>query len=150
LPVKRFHFRLERLLEIRAFREREWLARLAEASGHCARVARQIRANADARQAAFGTDARRGYELDLELLTYRDHYITRLGVEKRHLQEELADRKRQRDEVQKKYLEVSRDRKILDKLKERKAAEYYAHGRREEFKVQDDLSCDRYIRSRSE
>jgi flagellar FliJ protein len=158
--VKQFHFRLERLLEIRAFRERGWLAKLAEASGHCARVARQLRANTEARQGAFGIDARRGYRqpggygqpggypLDLDLLTYRERYIARLGAEKHRLNEELENRKRQRDEVQKKYLEVSKDRKILDKLKERKAAEYYAHGRREEFKAQDDLSCDRFIRSR--
>lgn len=156
--MKRFHFRLERFLEIRAFRERQWLARLAEASGHCVRVARQIQANADARHQAFGTDARVGAgrearvgrELDLQLLAYREHYIARLGVEKRRLVEELENRRRKRDEVQKQYVEVSKERKILDKLKERKAAEYYAHGRREEFKTQDDLSCDRFIRGREE
>lgn len=150
--MKRFHFRLERLLEIRAFRERQWLAKLAEASGHCVRLARQIQANLEARREAFATDPRRrdgqGPELDLQLLAYREHYLTRLGVEKRRLAEELGNRRRARDEVQKQYVEVSKERKILDKLKERREAEYYAHGRREEFKTQDDLSCDRFIRGR--
>lgn len=148
MPVKRFHFRLERLLEIRAFRERQWLARLAEASGHFARVGREIHSNAAARRGAFDVEARRGSELDLAMLTYRERYLSRLTEENRRLREELEQRRRRREEVQKKYLEVSRDRKILDKLKERKAAEYYAHGRREEFKAQDDLNCDRYIRGK--
>lgn len=146
--MKRFRFRLERLLEIRAFRERQWLARLAEASGHFARVGREIRDNAAARRGAFDLEARRGSQLDLEMLTYRERYLSRLSAENRRLQEELEQRRRRREEVQKSYLEASRERKILDKLKERRAAEYYADGRREEFKAQDDLSGDRYIRGR--
>ncbi len=39
-----------------------------------------------------------------------------------------------------KYLEASKERKVLDKLKERRAGDYYEHQRDEEFKAVDDLN----------
>jgi flagellar FliJ protein len=148
--VKRFHFRLERLLELRAYREREWLAKLAEAAGHCVRVNRSLRQNSDATAAAFGSDFREGLEVDLSLLMYREQYLARLGVERRHLEDELQRRLARKDEVQKRYLEISRDRKILDKLKERREREFYREQRQEEFKVMDDANGSRYVRARLE
>lgn len=144
--MKRFRFRLERLLEIRAHRERQWLAKLAEASGHCLRLSREIDQKSDAARGAFLTEVKRGAELDLALLNYRDRYIERLGKEKRRLKQELDRRVQHREEVQKKYGEVSREKKILEKLKERRQAEYYAGARLEEFKVQDDLNSGQFAR----
>jgi flagellar FliJ protein len=146
--VKRFRFRLERLLELRAHREREWLNKLAEAAGHCVRVKRSLNENASAADAAFGTAFRGETRVDLSLLMYREQYLTRLGVERRHLEEELQQRLVRKEEVQKKYLEVSRDRKVLDKLKERREREFYQEQKREEFKAMDDISSSRYVRAR--
>jgi flagellar FliJ protein len=144
--VKRFHFRLERLLEIRSYRERQWLAKLAAASGLCSRLSRRIAEKAEAARGAFYLDPRTGNELDLSLLAYREHYINRLGQEQGRLREELKERTRQRAQVQSKYQEVSRDKKVLEKLKEKRESDYYSQAKLEEFKEVDDLNSSRFVR----
>jgi flagellar FliJ protein len=86
--------------------------------------------------------------VDLSLLAYREQYLNRLGLERRLLEEELQERLARKDEVQATYLEHSRDRKVLDRLKERKAREFYREQRREEFKAMDDANGSRYLRGR--
>jgi flagellar FliJ protein len=148
--VKRFRFRLERLLELRAHREREALNKLAEAAGHCVRVSRNLKENASAATAAFWTGDREERRVDLSLLMYREQYLSRLGFERRRLEEELQERLARKEEVQKRYLEVSRDRKVLDKLKERREREFERAQKQEEFKAMDDVSSSRYARARVE
>jgi flagellar FliJ protein len=144
--VKRFHFRLERLLEIRSYRERQWLAKLAAASGLCSRLMRRISETGEAARGAFYIESRRGVKLDLSVLNCRELYIKRLGQEQRKLEEELEEKMRQRSEVQKKYQEVSRDKKVLEKLKDKRESDYYTRARLEEFKEVDDLSSSQFIR----
>jgi flagellar FliJ protein len=146
--VKRFHFRLERLLDIRSYRERQWLAKLAAASGLCSRLARRITENGEAARGAFYIDPRRGQELDLSLLTYREHYIIRLGQEQVKLKEELEEKMRQRAQVLSKYQEVSRDKKVLEKLKDKRESDYYCQARLEEFKEVDDMNSSQFVRKR--
>ena len=146
--MKRFHFRLERILEIRAYRERQWLAKLAAASGICTRLNRKIAENGEASRGAYFIDFKRGEALDLSTLAYRENYINRLGVEQTQLRKRLERELRQRTEVQKKYQEVSRDKKVLEKLKEKRESDYYARAKLEEFKDADDLNSSRFIRKR--
>ncbi len=144
--MKRFHFRLERLLELRSYRERQWLAKLAAASGHCIRLSQRITEASVAARGAFYTDIKRGRELDLSLLTYREHYINRMNLEQKKLKKELEEKLRRRSEVQKKYQEVSRDKKVLEKLRSKRESEYYAQAKLEEFKIADDLNSSQFIR----
>ena len=146
--MKRFHFRLERLLALRAHREKESLARLAEAAGHCVRVRRSLEDNETATGAGFRSGFLENTRVDLSLLVYREQYLNRLGAERRRLEEELQERLARKDEVQATYLEHSRDRKILDRLKERRAREFYREQRKEEFKAMDDANGSRYLRGR--
>ena len=144
--MKRFHFRLERLLEIRSHRERQWLVKLAAASGLCARLMRKISETGEAARGAFYIDSRKGNELDLSVLTYRENYINRLGRERKSLERELEERKRQHSEVQQKYQEVSRDKKVLEKLKEKRESGYYKQAKLGEFKEVDDLNSSQFLR----
>lgn len=144
--MKRFHFRLERLLELRSYRERQWLAKLAAASGHCVRLSRRITEAGVAARGAFYTNIKKGHELNLSLLTYREHYINRMNLEQKKLKKELEEKLRRRSEVQKKYQEVSRDKKVLEKLKSKRESEYYVQAKREEFKIVDDLNSSQFIR----
>jgi flagellar FliJ protein len=144
--VRRFHFGLERLLEIRSYRERQWLAKLAVVSGLCTRLTRKITETGEAARGAFYIDSRRGSELDLSVLTYKEHYINRLGQEQRKLQKELEEKMRHRGEVQQKYQEVSRDKKVLEKLKSKRETDYYRQAKLEEFKAVDDLNSSRFVR----
>lgn len=144
--MKRFHFRLERLLEIRSYRERQWLAKLAAASGLCTRLMRKITETGEAARGAFYIDGRRGNELDLSVLTCKEHYINRLGQERKSLQKELEEKKRQHSEVQQKYQEVARDKKVLEKLKSKRETDYYSQAKLEEFKAVDDLNSSQFVR----
>lgn len=144
--MKRFHFRLERLLELRSYRERQWLAKLATASGHCVRLSHRITEASVAARGAFFTDIKRGHELDLSLLTYREHYINRMNLEQRKLKKELEEKLRRRSEVQKNYQKVLRDKKVLENLKSKRESEYYAQAKLEEFKITDDMNSSQYIR----
>jgi len=146
--VRRFRFRLERLLELRAHREREALYRLAEATGRCVRLTRSIQELAGRRGEAYRSVPAAGGILDLGLFAYRERYLAWLEATRRRLTDELARREKERLEVQQKYLEASRKRKVLDKLKERRAAEHYREERAEEFKVQDDVAAGQFIRGR--
>ena len=144
--MKRFHFRLERLLEIRSYRERQWLAKLAAASGLCSRLMRKIAETVEAARGAFYIDSRRGSELDLSVLIHKEHYINRLGQEQKKLEKELQEKMRHRGEVQQKYQEVSRDKKVLESLKNRRETDYYKQEKLEEFKAVDDLNSSQFIR----
>jgi flagellar FliJ protein len=44
------------------------------------------------------------------------------------------------EKVREKYLQAAKERKVLDKLKERRADEYYEKQKDEEFKTMDDLN----------
>jgi flagellar FliJ protein len=122
------------------------LAKLAAASGHCIRLSRRITETGEAARGAFYTDIKRGHELDLSLLTYREHYINRMNLEQKKLKKELEKKLRRRSEVQKKYQEVSRDKKVLEKLKDKRESEYYAQAKLEESKITDDLNSSQFIR----
>jgi len=146
--VKRFRFRLERLLELRAHREREALYRLAEATGHCVRLARRIQETVSLRGPAFRSAPGGAGTLDLGLFAYRERYLAWLEATRRRLSEELARREKQRLEVQARYLQAAREHKVLEKLKERRAAEHRRQARIEEFNVLDDVAASQYIRAR--
>ena len=149
--MRRFRFRLERLLELRAHREQEALYRLAEATGHCVRLARRIQELGQERGAAFrsvpGEVGR--LDLDMGLFAYRERYLAWLEATRRRLSEELARREKQRLEVQASYLQAAREHKVLAKLKERRAAEHRRQARIEEFNVQDDVAASQCLRARA-
>jgi flagellar export protein FliJ len=109
-------------------------------------LTRKITETGEAARGAFYIDSRRGSELDLSVLTYKEHYINRLGQEQRKLQKELEEKMRHRGEVQQKYQEVSRDKKVLEKLKSKRETDYYRQGKLEEFKAVDDLNSSRFVR----
>jgi flagellar FliJ protein len=141
--VRRFRFRLEQLLELKAHREREALNRLAEATGHCVRLTRGIRRAEEAGREALRAQRAGLGRVDMELLGYREHYLAWLREQRRRLARELVERQKQRQEEQVRYLQASKERKVLDKLKERRAAEHRREARTEEFEVADDLSSGR-------
>jgi len=147
--VKRFRFRLERLLELRARREQEALYRLAEASGHCLRLARRIQELGQERGAAYRSVPGEvgSVDLDMGLFAYRERYLAWLESSRRRLREELAGREKQRLEVQARYLEAVREHKVLEKLKERRAAEHRRQARIEEFNVLDEVAASQYLRA---
>jgi len=138
--MRRFQFRLERFLDLRRWKEREWELALAKILGECLLLENRIREIGTeigaSRLAVFTVGAR----VDIEAMTRRELYVQRLARERERTQVTLTEKRKEMEKVRARYLEASKERKVLDKLKERRAEEYYDRQRDEEFKTVDDLN----------
>jgi flagellar protein FliJ len=135
--VRRFRFNLEKLLELRLFHERKAEMALAEKAGICAALDGKLRDVASSR-------ARTRDEMfspGRMLADYRasELYVIRLDRERDRLVEELARAELEREAARAVYLEKHKAREAIDKLKERRSAEYYRLELREETKANDDM-----------
>ena len=138
--MHRFRFRLERLLELRRYREREWELKLAAATGQCLMIEQEIKSRQkETLKKIRGRSWAKGY-LDLNSLFSTEIYLTRLDREIRLFTEELEIKRTERKKVQNTYLDASKHRKVLEKLKARREREYYEEQKKEDFKVQDDIT----------
>lgn len=135
--MRQFRFRLERLLEIRRYIEKEWETRLAEKTGLCQALRGRIQDTQRLREESFRGEP----PLELSLLASLDRFRSRLEQERLRLERELAQRMREREEVLSRYREVSRARKVLEKLKEKKAVGCYREQRREETRRLDEIAA---------
>ncbi len=137
--MKRYRFDLERVLKLRQYREREWELKLAEASGACLALSGEIESRQSERRRILATR----FELaggDVNVLASSERYLKRLGEEERRKREELARSEAKRDEVRERYLVASRERKVLDRLKEKRSARYYRLADAEEIAMIDDVN----------
>lgn len=141
--MRRFNFRLEPFLRIRVYKEKNAELELARAVGTCVAlqghlqdVQREIHENT-----ACSTG---GILLDLSDLQARNAYSKWLEKDLQTTKAELAQAERERTKKHQGYLLASKDRKVLEKLKERKAEEYYDAQRKEEFKRIDEVA-DRFV-----
>ena len=139
--MRAFRFKLERILTLRKHREREWEIKLAEITGKCVALRREIEDAASKKADAFFHQRPDTWEY---LTTHR--YMRRLDQEIRKKSEELAVREQEREKVQAEYLKYSRNRKVLDKLKEKREAEYMHQQKVEEVKQIDDINTGRAAR----
>jgi flagellar FliJ protein len=79
-----------------------------------------------------------------------EQYITRLLIEIEELTVKLEQKQKERQKVQEKFLEASRDRKILDSLKEKREQQYRREQNREDMKILDDLAGAQAVRKMAE
>ena len=144
--MKRFRFRLERLLSLRRHRETEWEQRLAEATGRVVTVQREIGDRVAEKARALRDQYQGG--IDVRRLLSTNEYMRRMDHEIEKEEALLVRFRREREALQEKYLEASRDRKVLERLKDRRAAEYAKLQRVEETKQLDDITSGRAARER--
>jgi flagellar FliJ protein len=136
--MKAFHFSLEKVLELKAYREQEAKIELGRAIGVLSQIEGRIKAMAEDRCRA----AAERFSPDndaLKILNY-ENYILRLDQERDKLLEEAAQAELVVEEKRKLYMEASRERKVLDKLKEKREKEYRKKMFDEETKTLDDIS----------
>jgi flagellar FliJ protein len=136
--VRRFRFRLDRLLELRSFKERRAELVLAERAGLCALLEARIAENLERR----ARNSRDMFAPGRELSDYRaaELYQRRLEAERERLSRELVVAELAREAAKAEYLAKRRDREVVDKLRERKETEYYRLAELEETKELDDLA----------
>ena len=145
--MRRFQFRLQRLLELRRYREREWELKLAKITGVCLMHQKRIDeirselTRSTMEKSAFQEKPDYNYLISIEL------YNNRLKLELEDRYKVLEEENKKLKEIQKEYLEHSKRRKVLEKLKERQEREYYRLQRLEDIKAADDINSSRFIRN---
>ena len=119
--MKRFIFSLEKVLELRSFREREAEIELARCIGALAVIENNIMETAKKRVDAASMRFQKGMKM-ADIVSI-DFYIIRLDKLKDQLLEDAAKAKLFVEEAREKYIEASREKKVIEKLKERKLKE---------------------------
>ncbi|MDR2739089.1 MAG: flagellar export protein FliJ [Treponema sp.] len=137
--MKRFRFDLQQVLELREYAEREAEIELGKAVGALNLIEQHIASVAEARYHAAAE--RFAPENGFEKIQSYDRYILRLDQTRDKLLMDAARAELVVAEKRDLYLEASRERKILDKIKERRQEEYRKFIRAEENKELDDIAA---------
>jgi len=136
--MKPFKFNLETVLNLRKFREDEAKIELGRATGILAELEGRIftlaaeRARAAAAQFSPGNNA--------AMIQQYMFYLVRLDNTKELLFKEAALAELKVEEARAQFIEASRERKVLDKLKEKRQKEHRKEMFAEETKNLDDIS----------
>ena len=136
--MRRFRFDLEKVLELRAYHEREAELKLAGAMAEAAAILDRIHALAQDRTAAASdrfAPGRSGAEMrNTEL------YILRLDRLKDQLLDAAAKAELKVAQLRDAYFEASKEKKVLEKLKEKRLKEYKKERASEETSSLDEIS----------
>ncbi|MDR0601706.1 MAG: flagellar export protein FliJ [Treponema sp.] len=136
--MKRFHFSLEKVLRLRTYREQEAELELGRAVGALTAVENRIKEAAREKQNAAGARFLQSHGAP-EIINY-NNYILRLEQETGRLLEDAAKAELVVEEKRAAYIEASRDRKVLDKLREKRERENRKDMLAEETGILDDVS----------
>jgi flagellar FliJ protein len=131
--VKRFKFGLQKVMELRQFREQEAKNELGRAMSVLSAIENNIKQNAlvhsrAVRERFTGIDSGTnnlagGHTGGIAMLAW-DNYILRLEQEAQRLIEEAAQAELVVEEKRSLYMEASRELKVMEKLKEKREKEY--------------------------
>ena len=143
--MKAFNFNLEKVLDLRKFREDEAKIELGRAIGILAELEGKIFANAEERVKACA--AQFSPDNNAAMIQQYMFYILRLDQFKEYLLQEAAIAELKVEEARAVFFEASKERKVLDKLKEKRQKEYRKKMLSEETKVLDDISAQIHVRN---
>jgi flagellar FliJ protein len=135
--LKRFVFGLEKILRLRNYAEQEARLELGRAVGALAEIETSLKYLAEARFIAAEEQVAEGTNADT--IRHYMYYIARLDSEKERLLKEAALAERKVEEARAVYVEAAREKKAMEKLKEKKEREYKKNTLREEQKTMDDI-----------
>lgn len=138
--MKRFSFSLERILDLRAFKEREAEFALGKAISERERISIKLQELAHNRVAA---SRERSPSTPMGELVAIERYIQRLDVEKEKRLEELAMAELVVERKRADYVETTKARRVLTKLREKKAGVWRKESLRDEAETLDDISNSR-------
>lgn len=139
--MKKFSFNLERLLRLREYEEHQWEIKLGTAVTECVKIENEI--------------SYRTSEISRVLVTrgnFSRHENEQLSIElyKRRMKDEiikltvkLKKAEADREEIRKGFLDASKNRKVLSKLKEKREKEYYRDQIKQEFDTVNEINNSR-------
>jgi len=137
--MKKFSFRLEKVLQLRKFREEECKIELGHAISGLNVIENDIKITAVKRRKA----ASQRFNAANEIGAW-DNYILRLDQETERLMEKAAQAEIIVEEKRALYLEASKDLKTLEKLKEKRGKEHRKEMLDSQMTEVDDITASRY------
>ena len=144
--MKRFSFNLEKVRELRQYREQEAKNELGRAISVLNTIENNIKQNALVHSRAVGERFSginaAGHNGALSMLAW-DNYILRLEQEAQRLMEDAARAELVVEEKRNQYLEASRELKVMEKLKEKREKEYRKEVFAAETRELDDMWRDK-------
>jgi flagellar FliJ protein len=143
--MRRFDFRLERILSLRKHTEDQAEQKLARVSGEYAQLQGELGRLTQEREATFrlGDPESRA---DINYRIAQSAYINYLETRSRDVESRRAEKAGELDAAQTEYREAMKQRKVLDNLKTRRSDEYYREQRRAEGRELDDIGGQMSIR----
>ena len=142
--MKAFTFRFEKVLQLRKFHEEEAKAELGRAIGVLSDLESKIYVLAQERARAHAAQLNPANSTG-EMQQYM-FYLLRLDSLKEHFLKEAAMAEMKVEEARETFLEASRERKIMDKLKDKRQFEYNKNAQITESKELDEISASTQIR----
>ncbi|MDR2398449.1 MAG: flagellar export protein FliJ [Spirochaetaceae bacterium] len=142
--MRRFHFRLQKVLALREYREQETKVELGKAIGALTRIEQSI-ADIAAERVRIGNQQCGPGRGVAEIVAF-DRYVQRLDSSKNRLVADADQARQQVETAREVYLAASRDRKILDKVREHQAVEHRKEQRAQEAKLLDEVGSSRFQR----
>jgi len=136
--MKPFVFNLEKVLGLRKYREEETKIELGKAIGVLSDLEGRIRIIG--RERVRAAEAQFSPENSASQIQQYMFYLLRLDNTKEELLKEAALAELKVEEAREVFLEASRERKVLDKLKEKRQKEYRKQMFAEETRILDDIS----------
>jgi flagellar FliJ protein len=142
--VKRFNFNLEKVLELRQYREQEAKNELGRAISVLNAIENDIKENAlvHGRAVQERFTSINDNNGALSMLAW-DNYILRLEQEAERLMEDAARAELVVEEKRALYLEASRELKVMEKLREKREKEYRKEVLAAETRELDDMWRDK-------
>jgi flagellar protein FliJ len=144
--MKRFEFSLQKLLNLREFREKEAELELGKAIS--AREAIQNELDDVAKKRVSASFGRRDTKAIEELVAI-ERYIQRLDLRKEALLEDLVAADLAVEKARAVYVDATKERRVITKLREKKVAAWHKEYLDAEAETLDDIANSR-SRSRSE
>jgi flagellar FliJ protein len=142
--MKPFVFGLEKVLSLRKHYEDEAKIELGRAVGLLAELEGRLRALAQERARAAASQF--SPSNSAAIMQQYMFYLLRLDNTKEQILKETALAELKVEEAREAFLEASRERKVLDKLKEKRQKEHRKKALADETKALDEISAAAYAR----
>jgi flagellar protein FliJ len=134
--MKRFSFSLQKLLDLRTFREKEAEIALGKAVSNRDSIQLELEDVAKKRVAAAWE---RRANTDIHTLVAIENYVLRLDTRKDALLEQLAAAELVVEQKRELYMAATRDRQVITKLREKKESVWHKEYLDSEADALDDL-----------
>jgi flagellar export protein fliJ len=135
--MKKFQFTLQKLLDIRTFREKEAETNLGRAVA--AREAIILRLTEIAQEEAKTLRSLWGRLTTAAELNLHENYLERLRIEREKQEKALLEAELVVEKMRKLYIKAHQERLIVSKLRERKEVEWKAEGLKQQDAILDDI-----------